>query len=77
MIVGQTTRLALFGGIIGVGGALALTRIAAKMLFGIKATDPLTFGLAAGALALVAMAASYLPGRTAARANPVETLRCD
>jgi putative ABC transport system permease protein len=77
MIVGQTTRLALVGSIIGVACALALTRIAAKMLFSIKPTDPLTFGLAVGALALVATTAAYLPGRNAARLNPVETLNCD
>ena len=77
MMLGETTRLVLVGSSIGVAAALAGTRLATRMLYGIKPTDPLSFCLAVGALALVAMAASYLPSRTAIRLNPVETLRCD
>ncbi len=77
MMLGETARLVLVGSRIGVAAALAGTRLATRMLYGIKPTDPLSFCLAVGALALVAMAASYLPSRTAIRLNPVETLRCD
>lgn len=77
MVLGQTGRLVAAGCGIGVAGALALTRVAEKALFGVRPTDPLTFALAVGVLASAAMLASYLPGRRVARVNPVETLRCD
>jgi predicted permease len=61
----------------GIGGALALTRVLEKMLFGVKPTDVVTFAGACGLLAALAVMAAYLPGRAAARLNPVETLRCE
>ncbi len=77
MILTQTARLAGVGCAIGAAGALLLTRVAEKTLFGIQPADPATFALAAGTLTAAAIAAAYLPGRSVARQNPVETLRCD
>jgi ABC-type antimicrobial peptide transport system permease subunit len=77
MVLSETARLVVVAGAIGIAGALALTRLTEKMLFGIKPADPATFAMAIAAVTLAALAAAYLPGRKAARLNPVETLRCD
>jgi len=77
MGLGQTARLTLAGCAIGAVGGLALTRIAQGILYGVRANDPLTFIAAAAGLLLIALAAAYLPGRSAARTNPTETLRVD
>lgn len=65
------------GVVAGIAGALALTRLLEKMLFGVKPTDPITFAGACGLLVALALVAAYLPGRRAARLSPVETLRCE
>jgi len=75
MVLGQTARLTLLGCAIGLSGGVALTRAAAGLLYGIRPNDPATFVVAILTLLLTALAAAYLPGRTAARTNPVETLR--
>jgi predicted permease len=77
MVLGQTVVLVAAGCAIGAAGALALTRIADKMLFGIRPSDPPTFALACVVLLAAALIAAYLPGRTVSRVSPVETLRCD
>jgi ABC-type antimicrobial peptide transport system permease subunit len=77
MVLGQTALLVAGGCVIGVAAALALTRLAEKMLFGIRPADPATFALAAVVLAVAALAAAYLPGRAVSHVSPVETLRCD
>jgi predicted permease len=61
----------------GVAGALATTRLAEKMLYGVTPTDPVSFAGAGGLLILLALLAAYLPSRRAARQSPVETLRCE
>ncbi len=75
MVLGQTGRLLVVGCVIGLAGAFAVTRLFEKMLFGVEAADSATFAAAVLALGVVAMAASWVPGRRAARVNPVETLR--
>jgi predicted permease len=77
MVLGQTLRLTLAGCAIGAAAGLALTRIAEGILYGVRANDPPTFIAAAAGLSLIAVAAAYLPGRSAARTNPVDTLRID
>jgi predicted permease len=77
MVLGQTARLTLAGCAIGAAAGLALTRIAEGILYGVRANDPLTFITAAAGLLLIALAAAYLPGHSAARTNPVDTLRVD
>ena len=77
MVLGQTARLTLAGCAIGAAGGLALTRVAADLLYGVRPNDPLTFVAAAAGLVAIALAAAYVPGRSAARTDPVQTLRVD
>jgi len=75
MILGQGSRLALTGTGIGIAAALGLTRLIASQLFGVTATDPVTF-LSVGALiVLVALAACYIPARRATQVDPMIALR--
>jgi len=65
----------LIGIVIGAAGALASARALRTMVFGVSATDPLTLGSVAAALAIVALIASLLPARRAARLDPLKVLR--
>ena len=75
LVVWQGARLALMGVSIGIAGALALTRLMTKLLYGVSATDPLTFAGLALILTAVAIAACCLPARRAMRVDPVVALR--
>jgi putative ABC transport system permease protein len=75
MIIGDAMRLAAFGLAIGVVLALVLSRALTSLLYQVTGTDPLTFAAVVGVLAAVALVASYLPARRAARIPPVEALR--
>jgi putative ABC transport system permease protein len=75
MILGSAVRLATIGLAIGVALALALSRTLTSLLYETTGTDPLTFAAVVGVLAAVAIVASYLPARRAARIPPVEALR--
>jgi len=75
MILRQTAGLTLIGCSIGAVGGLILAGFAKGVLFGIEQSDPLTLAASVGCLLLVALGASYLPGRNASRASPMETLR--
>jgi len=77
MVLAETAAPVILGVAMGVVGALGLTRLAEKMLYGVAPTDPVTFAGASVILILLALLAAYLPSRRAARLNPVETLRCD
>jgi putative ABC transport system permease protein len=75
LVVGEGTRLALAGIAIGMVGALTASRALGALLFGVSATDPVTFGVAAASLAVAALAAAYAPARRASRIDPVVLLR--
>jgi predicted permease len=76
-VVGGALRLAITGVVLGLAGAWALTRLLSTLLFGVGATDPLTFVGVAALLTIVAVAASLFPARTATRADPVSALRAE
>jgi predicted permease len=75
LIVGQGSRLALVGIVLGMAAAIGLTRFLEKMLFGITTSDLVTFASAPLVLAVVAIVASLLPALRAARIDPVTALR--
>lgn len=77
LILGQGTRLALFGLGIGLVAALLLTRLMSSLLYGVSATDPVTFTSVAILLLGVALGACYIPARRAMRVDPVVALRHD
>jgi putative ABC transport system permease protein len=77
MVVGQAMGLALAGVLTGAAGALALTRLMQKLLFGVPAWDPLTFLAVSALLALVAAVAASVPGLRATRVDPVIALRSE
>jgi putative ABC transport system permease protein len=74
-VLAQALRLVLAGLAIGLVGALALTRLIASLLFEVKPTDPATFAAVCLILTAVAVLASYLPARRAARVDPMVALR--
>jgi ABC-type antimicrobial peptide transport system permease subunit len=62
---------------LGLGVALALTRVMSALLFGVGPTDPLTYAAVSGTLAAMALLATYLPARRASRVDPIVALRAD
>jgi predicted permease len=80
MVIGQGLRLALFGVAIGAIAALLLGRLLAsfsQLLYGVRASDPITFVVVSLALAAVAALACYLPARRAAAIEPMTALRAE
>jgi putative ABC transport system permease protein len=75
MVLGQGARLAGLGVIIGLVTAVGVTRLMASVLYDIQATDPFTFAGVSVLLLGVALLASYLPARRAARIEPMNALR--
>jgi predicted permease len=75
MVLSHGGKLATVGVLIGLCASLALTRLMDAMLYGVSATDPLTFITVAFLLTLIAIAACYIPARRAMRVDPLEALR--
>ena len=75
MILSQGLRLAVIGVALGLVASFALTRLMTGLLFGVKPTDPGTFGLVTGALLAVAVIACWIPAWRATRVDPVIALR--
>jgi putative ABC transport system permease protein len=74
-VVGQCAKLALAGVAIGIVGGLMLTRLMSGLLYGVRATDPVTYGAVALLLMFVALAACFIPARRAMRVDPMVALR--
>ena len=77
LVVRQGFALAATGILVGGVAAYALSRLMARFLFGVGASDPATFVGVAALLAAVALLACYVPARRATRVDPLVALRCD
>jgi predicted permease len=77
MVLRRTLALSVPGLVLGILGALAVTRVLDRLLFGVKPNDPATFGSVAALLAAVALVAALIPARRAARVDPMVALRAE
>jgi putative ABC transport system permease protein len=77
LVVNQAVRLGATGLAIGIAGALAVTRVFDSLLFGVTASDPVTFASVSATLITVLVLAAYLPARRATRVDPIVALRAD
>jgi predicted permease len=77
LVVGQGMTLAVIGVVVGIAGALVLTRVMTTVLYEVRATDPMTFTGVVVVLLGTALVASWLPARRALRIDPVQALRYD
>lgn len=76
-VAGQGVGLSMAGVVLGIAGALALSRVVSSLLFGVSPSDPSTFAAVAALLLGVAAVASYVPARRAMRIDPMLALRGD
>jgi putative ABC transport system permease protein len=77
LVIRQGMTLTLIGVAVGLAGAFVFTRVIANLLFGVGATDAVTFATVSILISVVALAACYLPGRRAARLDPMVALRSE
>jgi ABC-type antimicrobial peptide transport system permease subunit len=76
-LIGEGLRLAMAGVVLGVIGALLMSRLLSTMLFEISPTDPVTFVSVAAVLTAVALLACYVPARRATRVHPLTALQSE
>jgi len=77
LVLGESSRMVVSGVVLGSAAALLLARWFESLLFGVSATDPLTYALVATAVTLTAILATWHPARQAARVDPAVTLRSE
>ena len=77
LVVRQGMKLTVVGLGVGLVAAFLITRLVASLLFGVSATDPVTFGGVALILGVIGSLACYLPARRATRVDPLEALRIE
>jgi ABC-type antimicrobial peptide transport system permease subunit len=77
LVLSQGLRLTTIGLAIGFAGALVVSRVLSSVLYGVRPTDPASFGAVALVLTLVALLASYIPARWAMRVDPMRALRSE
>ena len=77
MVLSQGLRTIFIGVAIGIAGSLVLTRTVESLLFGVTATDPLTFAAVTLLLVSAALLACFIPARRATKVDPMIALRCE
>jgi putative ABC transport system permease protein len=77
LVLREGVSIALAGVAVGIPAAYACSRMFAVLLFGVTPADRLTYAISAGAMLLIAVAASYVPARRAARVDPITALRSE
>ena len=77
LVVRRGLTLGVAGILLGIAGAIALTRFMGSLLYGVTATDPVTYGGVSALLVAAALLASYLPARRATRVDPIRALRSE
>ena len=77
LVMRESMILVAAGVAIGIGGAIAASRLVSNLLFGLAPTDPMTMAGAMTVMVLVSALAGYLPARRASRVDPMVALRCE
>ena len=77
MVINQSLVLSALGIVVGLAGGLALGQFAQNLLFRVSPRDPVSLGVAAVIMLLVACVAAFLPARRASKVDPVVALRCE
>ena len=77
LVLRQSARLALIGGVVGLALALGVGMVLQSLLIGIRPIDPVAFGTAVSTLVVVLLAASWVPARRASRLDPMRALRSE